>query len=111
MATIKEQARLIIEHPFFKDCLDRANKGDFSGFERLFMEIQSHTWERCALDASRVYGQYRRANSCDIKKEIRELPPPILLDLRLPFVTATKISFEEPTTQEITVTITQLKMF
>jgi hypothetical protein len=111
MATVKQQAKLIIEHPFFKKSLEDAKNGDFSGFERILTESMLHTWERCALDASRVYGQYRRANSCDIKKEIRELPPPILLDLRLPFVTTTKISFEEPTTQEITVTITQLKMF
>jgi hypothetical protein len=86
MATIKQQSKLIIEHPFFEDCLKKANAGDFSGFERLFLEVQAHIWEKVALDASRVYGQYRRANSCDIKKEIRDMPPPTTLDLRLPFV-------------------------
>jgi len=86
MATIKQQSKLIIEHPFFEDCLKRANEGDFSGFERLFYELQAHTWERWSLDASRIYGQFRRANSCDIKKEIRDMPPPTTLDLRLPFV-------------------------
>jgi hypothetical protein len=111
MATIKEQSKLIIQHPFFKECLDKANQGDFSGFERLFMEIQSHTWERCALDASRIYGQFRRANSCDIKKEIRDMPPPIALDLRLPFVSPKKVIFKQRITKEIKFTITQLKMF
>jgi len=86
MATIKQQSKLIIEHPFFEDCLKKANSGDFSGFERLFLEIQAHVWEKVALDASRVYGYYRRANSCDIKKEIRDMPPPISLDIRLPFI-------------------------
>lgn len=90
MATIKQQSKLIIEHPFFKQCLEKAKNGDFSDFERLFLEVQAHVWERVALDASRVYGQYRRANSCDIKKEIRDMPPPTGLDLRLPFVSCTE---------------------
>ena len=86
MATLKQQAKLIIEHPFFKQSLENAQNGDFSGFERILMESMLHTWERCSLDASRIYGQFRRANSCDIKKEIRDMPPPTTLDLRLPFV-------------------------
>jgi hypothetical protein len=86
MATIKQQSKLIIEHPFFKESLKKMNDGDTSGFERLLMETMLHVWEKVALDASRVYGYYRRANSCDIKKEIRDMPPPISLDIRLPFV-------------------------
>lgn len=95
MATIKQQSKLIIEHPFFKKCLEDAKDGDFSSFERLLMETMCHVWERSALDASRIYGQYRRANSCDIKKEIRDLPPPVALDLRLPFVTCTEKRVEQ----------------
>lgn len=86
MATVKQQTKLIIEHPFFKESLNKIINGDTSGFERLLMETMLHVWEKAALDASRVYGQYRRANSCDIKKEIRDMPPPTTLDLRLPFV-------------------------
>ena len=111
MATVKQQAKLIIEHPFFKQSLEDANNGDFSGIERILTESMLHTWERCALDASRIYGQFRRANSCDIKKEIRDMPPPVTLDLRLPFVSPKKIIYKERITQEIRFTITQLKMF
>lgn len=110
MATIKQQSKLIIEHPFFKQCLEKAKNGDFSDFERLFLEVQAHCWERVALDASRVYGHYRRANSCDIKKEIRDMPPPTSLDLRLPYVSCTnkKIKKIVVDVKEIK---NQLKMF
>lgn len=111
MATVKQQAKLIIEHPFFKQSLKDANNGDFSGFERILMESMLHTWERCALDASRIYGQFRRANSCDIKKEIRDMSPPIALDLRLPFVSPKKVIYQQRITKEIKFTINQLKMF
>jgi hypothetical protein len=110
MATIKQQSKLIIEHPFFKHCLDMANGGDFDAFERLFLEVQAHVWEKVALDASRVYGQYRRANSCDIKKEIRDMPPPIALDLRLPFIPTTEIKFKIIIV-EVEKKENQLKMF
>jgi len=86
MATIVEQGKLIIQHPFFAECLEKANNGDMSGFERLFYEFGSYCWEVNALNASRVYGQWHRANHCDTKREIRNMPPPTNLDLRLPFV-------------------------
>jgi len=86
MATVKEQTKLILEHPFFKQSLQQAQVGDMSGFERLFMEISLHTWEKCSLAASRCYGQWHRANHMTVKKEIRDMPPPTNLDLRLPFV-------------------------
>lgn len=111
MATIKQQSKLIIEHPFFEDCLKKANAGDFSGFERLFLEVQAHIWEKVALDASRVYGQYRRANSCDIKKEIRDMPPPITLDLRLPFIRTETIIIITKINEEIQITNNQLVIF
>ena len=111
MATIKQQSKLIIEHPFFKNCLKKAEMGDFSDFERLFMEIQAHCWEKVSLDASRVYGQYRRANSCDIKKEIRDMPPPTTLDLRLPFVKSETIISVNKAKKQITITNNQLVIF
>lgn len=111
MATIKQQSKLIIEHPFFKNCLEKASKGDFSDFERLFMEIQAHCWEKVALDASRVYGHYRRANSCEIKKEIRDMPPPTTLDLRLPFVKTETIIIIKEIKKEIQATNNQLAIF
>ena len=86
MATIVEQGKLIIQHPFFVECLQKANNGDMSGFERLFYEVQSHCWEKVALETSRIYGVWHRGNHCDIKREIRNCPPPTNLDLRLPFV-------------------------
>lgn len=86
MATVKEQTKIILEHPFFKQSLQQAQVGDMSGFERLFMEISLHTWEKCSLAASRCYGQWHRANHMTVKKEIRDMPPPTNLDLRLPFV-------------------------
>jgi len=86
VASIKEQTKLILEHPFFRESLEKANVGDMSGFERLFMEITAHTWEKCSLAASRCYGQWHRANHCLVKKELRDMPPPTNLDLRLPFV-------------------------
>ena len=110
MATIKQQSKLIIEHPFFKQCLEKAKNGDFTDFERLFLEVQAHVWEKVALDASRVYGQYRRANSCDIKKEIRDMPPPVSLDLRLPFVSCTEKKVKKIVV-EVIVPKNQLKMF
>lgn len=111
MATIKEQSKLITEHPFFEECLKKAIEGDFSGFERLFLEVQAHCWEKCALDASRIYGQYRRANSCDIKKEIRDMPPPISLDLRLPFVKPESLAYKVKTTTKITIITNQITIF
>ena len=51
MATIKQQSKLIIEHPFFKESLKKMNDGDTSGFERLLMETMLHVWEKVALDA------------------------------------------------------------
>ena len=111
MATVKQQAKLIIEHPFFKQSLKDANNGDFSGFERILMESMLHTWERCALDASRIYGQFRRANSCDIKKEIRDMPPPISLDLRLPFVKPESLAYKVKTTTKITIITNQITIF
>jgi len=110
MATVKQQTKLIIEHPFFKESLNKIINGDTSGFERILMETMLHVWEKAALDASRVYGQYRRANSCDIKKEIRDMPPPIALDLRLPFVQTTEIKFKIIIV-EVEKTENQLKMF
>jgi hypothetical protein len=86
MATVKEQTKLILQHPFFKHSLEKANIGDFSGFERLFMELSLHTWEKCSLQASRTYGNCHRLNHCDIKRELRDIPPPTTLDIRLPFV-------------------------
>ena len=86
MATIVEQGKLIIQHPFFAECLQKANNGDMSGFERLFYEFGSHVWEVNSLAESRLYGQWHRSNHCDIKREIRNCPPPTNLDLRLPFV-------------------------
>jgi hypothetical protein len=86
MATIVEQGKLIIQHPFFDECLEKANKGDMSGFERLLYEVQSHCWEKVALETSRIYGTWHRSNHCDVKREIRNCPPPTNLDLRLPFV-------------------------
>jgi hypothetical protein len=86
MATIVEQGKLIIQHPFFAECLQKANNGDMSGFERLFYEVQSHCWEKVALETSRIYGVWHRGNHCDIKREIRNCPPPTNLDLRLPFI-------------------------
>jgi hypothetical protein len=86
MATIVEQGKLIIQHPFFAECLEKANNGDMSGFERLFYEFGSHVWEVNSLAESRLYGQWHRGNHCDIKREIRNCPPPTNLDLRLPFV-------------------------
>lgn len=90
MATIVQQSKAIIEHPFFKHCLELAQNGDMSGFERLFYEYGSHVWEINSLNASRVYGQWHRANHCDTKREIRNCAPPTNLDLRLPFVKAKK---------------------
>jgi len=110
MATVKQQTKLIIEHPFFKESLNKIINGDTSGFERILMETMLHVWEKAALDASRVYGQYRRANSCDIKKEIRDMPPPIALDLRLPFVQTTEIKFKIIIV-EVEKKENQLKMF
>lgn len=89
MCTIIQQSQAIINHPYFKRCLELAGSGDMSGFERLFYEVQSHVWEINSLQASRVYGQWHRANHCDIKREIRDCPPPNNLDLRLPFVPKT----------------------
>lgn len=86
MATVKEQTKLILEHPFFKQSLQQAQVGDMSGFERLFMEISLHTWEKCSLQAARTYGIWHRGNHMTVKKEIRDMPPPTNLDLRLPFV-------------------------
>lgn len=90
MATIVQQSKAILEHPFFKHCLELAQSGDMSAFERLFYEVFSHSWEVNSLNASRVYGMYHRANHCEVKKEIRHCPPPTNLDLRLPFVKAKK---------------------
>lgn len=92
MATIVEQSKEIASHPFFKECLYKANSGDNSGFERLFYEIQCHCWEKSALEASRVYGTWHRANHCDVKRELRNMPPPTTLDIRLPFVQPKKES-------------------
>ena len=111
MATIKQQSKLIIEHPFFKNCLKKAEKGDFTDFERLFVEIQAHCWEKVSLEASRVYGQYRRANSCDIKKEIREMPPPTTLDLRLPIVKSETIITVNKAKKQIKIINNQLVIF
>lgn len=86
MATICEQSKLIIKHPFFNECLKKANTGDMSGFERLFLEVSAHIWEKSALSASKTYGTWHRSNHCLIKNELREMPPPTNLDLRLPFV-------------------------
>jgi hypothetical protein len=86
MATIVEQGKLIIQHPFFAECLEKANNGDMSGFERLFYEVQSHCWERCSLQSARTYGIWHRGNHMTVKKELRDMPPPTNLDLRLPFV-------------------------
>jgi hypothetical protein len=86
MATIVEQGKLIIQHPFFEECLDKANRGDMSGFERLFLELTAHCWEKCSLASSRTYGTWHRANHMLIKKELRDMPPPTNLNLRLPFV-------------------------
>lgn len=86
MATIVQQSKAILEHPFFKHCLELAQIGDMSGFERLFYEIGSHYWEINSLNCSRVYGQWHRANHCDTKREIRNCAPPTNLNLRLPFV-------------------------
>lgn len=86
MATIVQQSKSIISHPYFKHCLELAQNGDMSGFERLFYESLSHSWEVNSLNASRLYGQWHRNNHMVIKKEIREMPPPTNLDLRLPFI-------------------------
>jgi hypothetical protein len=86
MATICEQSKLILEHPFFNECLEKANRNDMSGFERLFYEMSAHIWEKCSLQASRTYGNWHRSNHCLVKKELRDMPPPTNLDLRLPFV-------------------------
>jgi hypothetical protein len=86
MATIVETSKAIIDHPFFKHSLELAYNGDMSGFEKLFYELQSHVWEVNSLQASRVYGQWHRANHCDVKREIRQCPPPTNLDIRLPAV-------------------------
>jgi len=86
MATVKEQTKLILEHPFFKQSLQEAQEGDLSGLERVFMEAMLHTWEKNSLAASRTYGTWHRANHCLVKKELRDMPPPTNLDLRLPFV-------------------------
>lgn len=110
MATVKQQVKLIIEHPFFKESLNKMNAGDSSGFERLLMETMLHVWEKVALDASRVYGQYRRANSCDIKREIRDMPPPVGLDLRLPFVSK-QVKKVKKIEVQVTFVKNQLKMF
>jgi len=102
MATIVEQSRAIITHPFFHHCIELAKNGDMSGFERLFYEIQSHVWEINSLQASRVYGQWHRANHCDVKREIRHCAPPKNLDLRLPIVLPIKI---EPVIHTINVSV------
>jgi hypothetical protein len=86
MATICEQSKLILEHPFFNECLEKANRNDMSGFERLFYELSAHTWEKCSLAAARTYGIWHRGNHMTVKKELRDMPPPTNLDLRLPFV-------------------------
>lgn len=86
MATICEQSKLILEHPFFNECLEKAKTNDMSGFDRLFYELSAHIWERCSLQAARTYGIWHRGNHCLVKKEIRDMPPPTNLDLRLPFV-------------------------
>lgn len=84
MANIRQQGKLILAHPFFKECLSKAVSGDFSDFDRLLYELHSHCWEKCALEASRVYGNWHKANHMDIKRELRHMPPPETLDLHLP---------------------------
>lgn len=90
MATVKQTSAFILSHPYFRFALQKMEKGDSSAFERLLLEYGLHIWERCALDASRIYGQYHRLNHCDIKKEIRNMAPPGGLDLRLPAVEVQK---------------------
>lgn len=84
MANIRQQGKLILSHPFFKECITAASNNDLTSFERLFYEMQAHVWEKCALEASRVYGNWHKANHMDIKREIRHMPPPETLDLHLP---------------------------
>lgn len=84
MASIREQTSLIFKHPYFKFALEKAAEGDLSPMERLLLEVMCHTWEKCALESSRVYGRHHRLNHMDIKRELRDMAPPTGLDLKLP---------------------------
>lgn len=81
--TFKKQIEAIFEHPFFESAINKFITGDDSDLRHLFHELQFHVYDKATLNASINYGKHRWLNSCDVKKEIRNTPPPDNLDLSM----------------------------
>lgn len=85
--TIKQQIRFIIEHPYYQEALR-----DESCMEKLLFEVMFGVYGTVAGNCSRVYRMNKRMNGPDIVTAIRDIEPPVNLDVRLPFVVPREVA-------------------
>jgi hypothetical protein len=77
--TIKQQIRAVIEHPYYQEALR-----DEASMEKLLFEVMFGVYSAVAGNCARVYRANKRMNGPDIVAAIRDVEPPVNLDVRLP---------------------------
>lgn len=86
--TILQQIKYIKTHPFYASAL-----GSESDLDLLLFEVMFHTYSVCSVNSTRAY---RRAvcmkmNAPEILAAVRDVEPPVNLDLRLPIPSVCRV--------------------
>ncbi len=84
MATIKEQIKYILSHPYMAVAIK-----DKDAMEHLLFETMYHVYATVATNSAKAYRANKSCNSPQIVEAIKDQEPPSNLDIRLPFVEAT----------------------
>jgi len=85
--TIKQQIRAVIEHPYYNEALR-----DEACMEKLLFEVMFGVYSTVAGNCSRAYRSNKRMNGPDIVAAIRDVEPPVNLDVRLPIPVPREVS-------------------
>lgn len=90
--TIQNQVSAIFEHPYFKQGVRNYVSGDKSDLSHLFSEAFIHCYLVVAQNCGREFRLNKWATHPVTYSAIKDIPPPVNLDLRLPI----PLPFEEP---------------
>lgn len=85
---LKQNTLYILSHPCFKYAIEQYNNGNHTEIESLLEDIQLHSMDVIARNASKEYGNCKYMNSADIKYRIQNIacPQNFSIELRTPVV-------------------------
>ena len=83
---IKKQVAYILEHPYTKEAIAKAQAGDTEMLAHLLSEVHIHSYLTVGSNALRTYRLNKKSGSFVIIDELRCMPPPDNLNIKLPFI-------------------------